>query len=119
MTAINIGSPASTVSGGEERHKAAERVAVFMGKRVEKASLSLICHKGGFMAACDVRTLFWPCIDSSRVDRLGAGSQTPCGRRESIRDVHSSGGGAPGSKTHCGPIPLLFLQTKSEKKNEK
>lgn len=90
-----MSSPASTVSGGEERHKAAERVAVFMGKRVEKPSLSLICHKGGFMAACDVRTLFWLCIDSSRVDRLGAASQTPCGRKESIQDIHRIEGGAP------------------------
>lgn len=95
MTAINIGSLASTVSRGEERHKAAERVAVFMSKRVEKPSLSLICHKGGFIALCDVRTLFWLCIDSSRVDRLDAASQTPGGRRESIQDI---GGGASDQK---------------------
>lgn len=52
----------SAVSG--ERHKPAERVAVFMGKRVEKPLLSLICHKGD-LCACDVRTLFGVCIDSS------------------------------------------------------
>lgn len=49
------------------------------------------------MAACDVRTLFGLCIDSSRVDRLGAASQTPCGRKESIQDIHRIGG-APDQK---------------------
>lgn len=71
------------------------------------------------MAACDVRTLFWPCIDSSRADRLGAASQTPCGRKESIRGVHRSEGGAPDQKHIARPIPLLFLQKQKQKKKKK
>lgn len=67
VTAINISSPIPS-SRERARHKPAERVAVFMGKRVEKPLLSLICHKGDLWV-CDVRTLFRLCIDSSRAGR--------------------------------------------------
>ena len=67
-----------------ERHKPAERVAVFMGKRVEKPLLSLICHKGDLWV-CALRTLYSLCIDSSRAH--GARSKpdsTSFERRENV-----------------------------------
>lgn len=59
-----------------ERHKTAERVAVFMGKRVEKPLLSLICHKVDLWV-CAVRLLFGLCIDSSHAHRFHKASHCP------------------------------------------
>ena len=70
MAAINIQltPPSRPIFRGEE-HKPAERAAVFIGKRVEKPFLFLICHKGD-LRPCDVRTLLRLCINSSHADRL-------------------------------------------------
>lgn len=57
-----------------ERRKPAERVAVFMGKLVEKPLLSLICHKGD-LCVCYVRALLILCIDSSCAERQDANSR--------------------------------------------
>lgn len=62
---INIGSPVpSSLERQRERHKQAHCTAVFMGKRVEKPSLALICPKWDLWQCVKIL-----CIDSSHADR--------------------------------------------------